>query len=119
MKKTQMKNINSRIDEELFLEIQAVAWLLGISRSDLIREMIQAFCKRGSMKVNGERNTYRELAKVAKEKLADQNMQVGDLIKSRQERETNGFEFDQIVKDHVKSVQSAWKAALKEKDREG
>lgn len=120
MKKVPMKNINSRIDEENFYEIQAVAWYMGISRSDLIRAMIQAFCRTGTINYKGEKKRYRELTKLAMEELAEQNMDIQELVRTKKNKsdETDPalpLELNEIAKQHVESIKKAWVESQTEK----
>ncbi|MEZ7173751.1 type II toxin-antitoxin system RelB/DinJ family antitoxin [Sporosarcina sp. OR05] len=124
MKKVPMKNINSRIDEKNFYEIQAVAWYMGISRSDLIRAMVQAFCRNGTISYRGEKKRYKELTKLAMEELAEKDMDPRNLVKTKKqesdiEDSLPNLELDEIVKQHVKSVKKAWEESQSQKNEAG
>lgn len=124
MKKVPMKNINSRIDEENFYEIQAVAWYMGISRSDLIRAMIQAFCRTGTINYKGEKKRYRELIKLATEELAEQDMEMQELVQTKKSQSDDTdpplpLELNAMAKQHVESIKKAWAASQTEKESGG
>lgn len=112
-----MKNINTRVNDDAFYEIQVLAWFLEVSRSNLVREMIEHFQRKGKVKIGEKKYSYRHALALAIERLEQENLEPEDLIQKRTETEDriqNSNEIDELAKSHVKSIKRAWLELLEQ-----
>lgn len=106
-----MKNINTRVNEDIFYEVQTVAWFLDVSRSNLVRDMIEYFSEKGTIQVGNQEYPYQHVVELAFRKLTEQNMQPQDLVvlkKSDTELPVLNSKIQELAKEHVKSIKTSW-----------
>lgn len=107
----KMKNINTRVNEDVFYEIQMIAWFLDVSRSNLVRDMIEYFQKRGKVKIGDQEYSYRHVLALAFQKMEKENLRPEDLVQKRSEADNSiqkSNEIEELARAHVKSIKTAW-----------
>lgn len=80
------KNINAKIDPSVFDELTVISWYLGVSRSDIVREMLSDFRGNGYIFTEDGAVEYQEVLVNAENLMHEMNQSIYDIAGERGKR---------------------------------